>query len=71
MLRGRGPSPPDAPGPTAKPNTPTPRSPPTRLAKACDANMELVGRPVDATPVFGGGSSDMGNVSQVIPSVQA
>lgn len=39
------------------------------LGKAWDANMELVGRPVDTTPVFGGGSSDMGNVSQVIPSV--
>jgi metal-dependent amidase/aminoacylase/carboxypeptidase family protein len=39
------------------------------LGKAWDANMQLVGRPVDTTPVFGGGSSDMGNVSQVIPSV--
>ncbi|MCD4853337.1 amidohydrolase [Arthrobacter sp. AK01] len=39
------------------------------LGKAWDANMEAVGRPVDHTPVFGGGSSDMGNVSQVIPSV--
>ncbi len=34
-----------------------------------DQNMEAVGRPVDTTPVFGGGSSDMGNVSQVVPSV--
>ena len=39
------------------------------LGKVWDANMEAVGRPVDTTPVFGGGSSDMGNVSQVIPSV--
>ncbi|MDR6987499.1 amidohydrolase [Paenarthrobacter nitroguajacolicus] len=40
-----------------------------RLGRVWDANMELVGRQVDPTPVFGGGSSDMGNVSQVIPSV--
>lgn len=39
------------------------------LGKAWDANMETVGRPVDTTPIFGGGSSDMGNVSQVVPSV--
>lgn len=39
------------------------------LGGAWDANMEAVGRPVDTTPIFGGGSSDMGNVSQVVPSV--
>jgi amidohydrolase len=39
------------------------------LGEAWDANMETVGRPVDTTPIFGGGSSDMGNVSQVVPSV--
>jgi len=39
------------------------------LGNAWDANMELVGRPVDRTPVFGGGSTDMGNVSQVVPAV--
>ncbi|MGF6832342.1 amidohydrolase [Paenarthrobacter sp. TE4293] len=39
------------------------------LGRVWDANMELIGRQVEPTPVFGGGSSDMGNVSQVIPSV--
>ncbi len=39
------------------------------LGRFWDQNMEAVGRPVDTTPVFGGGSSDMGNVSQVVPSV--
>ncbi|UKA51668.1 amidohydrolase [Arthrobacter sp. FW305-123] len=39
------------------------------LGSFWDRNMEAIGRPVDTTPVFGGGSSDMGNVSQVIPSV--
>ncbi|MFJ6535051.1 amidohydrolase [Paenarthrobacter sp. NPDC091711] len=39
------------------------------LGRFWDQNMEAVGRPVDSTPVFGGGSSDMGNVSQVLPSV--
>ncbi|GGJ29865.1 amidohydrolase [Paenarthrobacter histidinolovorans] len=39
------------------------------LGDLWDANMEGIGRPVDHTPVFGGGSSDMGNVSQVLPSV--
>ncbi|SDW58581.1 amidohydrolase [Arthrobacter sp. yr096] len=39
------------------------------LGKVWDQNMEAVGRPVDTTPIFGGGSSDMGNVSQVVPSV--
>lgn len=39
------------------------------LCEAWDANMQAIGRPVDTTPFFGGGSTDMGNVSQVIPSV--
>ncbi|MFK0009430.1 amidohydrolase [Paenarthrobacter sp. NPDC090520] len=39
------------------------------LGELWDANMEGIGRPVDHTPIFGGGSSDMGNVSQVLPSV--
>jgi amidohydrolase len=39
------------------------------LGTVWDANMEAIGRPVDHTPIFGGASSDMGNVSQVLPSV--
>ncbi|GAA3668882.1 M20 family metallopeptidase [Arthrobacter ginkgonis] len=39
------------------------------LGAAWDANMESVGRPVDPTPIYGGGSTDMGNVSQVVPAV--
>jgi amidohydrolase len=39
------------------------------LGSLWDANMEAVGRPVDPSPIFGGGSTDMGNVSQVVPTV--
>jgi amidohydrolase len=39
------------------------------LGKAWDTNMEAIGRPLASTPIFGGDSTDMGNVSQVIPSL--
>ncbi|MEO5318192.1 hypothetical protein PV761_06365 [Arthrobacter sp. CC3] len=39
------------------------------LGAAWYANMEAVGRPVDTMPGFVGGSSDVGDVSQVVPSV--
>ncbi|WP_129658269.1 amidohydrolase [Rothia halotolerans] len=39
------------------------------LGRYWDANMEKRGREVDPVPVDGGGSTDMGNVSQVVPTV--
>ncbi len=39
------------------------------LAEVWDGAMESIGRPVNPEPVYGGGSTDMGNVSQVVPSV--
>ena len=39
------------------------------LGRTWDSNMEEIGRAVDHTPLFGGGSTDMGNVSQVLPAL--
>ncbi|MDR2254947.1 MAG: amidohydrolase [Arthrobacter sp.] len=39
------------------------------IGELWDRNMEALGRPVDNTPSYGGGSTDMGNVSQVVPTV--
>jgi amidohydrolase len=39
------------------------------LGAAWDANLESLGRPVLHETAFGGGSTDMGNVSQVVPAI--
>lgn len=39
------------------------------LAKVWDANLVATGRTLDHTRRFGGGSTDMGNVSQVMPTI--
>ncbi|MFC9760223.1 amidohydrolase [Rhodococcus jostii] len=39
------------------------------LCKAWDSNMARVGRPVTDRLAFAGGSTDMGNVSRVVPSI--
>ncbi|RBP63582.1 amidohydrolase [Brevibacterium sanguinis] len=39
------------------------------LADLWDANLALTGRGVDTSRGLGGGSTDMGNVSQVVPSI--
>ncbi|WP_029088232.1 amidohydrolase [Brevibacterium album] len=39
------------------------------LGLVWDANLEALGRPVIRETAFGGGSTDMGNVSQAVPSV--
>lgn len=39
------------------------------LANLWDQNLELTGRTVDSSTGLGGGSTDMGNVSQVVPSI--
>ncbi len=39
------------------------------LADLWDANLPLTGRGVDSSRGLGGGSTDMGNVSQVVPSI--
>lgn len=45
-----------------------PLAPDERLAAIWDANLESLGRTLDDT-TSGGGSTDMGNVSQVVPSI--
>ncbi len=53
--------------PTEHPDAPL--APDAELAAVWDRNMSAVGREIDAQEVLGGGSTDMGNVSQVVPSI--
>lgn len=55
------------PRPTEHPYAPL--APDVALAAVWDRNMADVGREIIAGELMGGGSTDMGNVSQVVPSI--
>lgn len=46
-----------------------PLAPDEALADLWDANLTLTGRTVDTSESLGGGSTDMGNVTQVVPGI--